>query len=525
MRFFKRVGGRWLLALSAALAATLVAASLSSASSHREAPGTSRDPTADNTDVYVFRAQDAPNTVTLVSNWIPFEDPAGGPNFYRFDDHARYYISIDNKGDGKYHIRYLFKFKTHYRQPGTFLYGLGGPITSPADKNLNVIQTYTVVRQNYRNGSLVSSQVLGRNLPTPPDNVGPKTTPNYAATAQQAISSLRGGGKVFAGQRNDPFFASLGRIFDTVNLTGAGLGNQGGGVDDLAGYAVHSIVMQLPIDQVTRDQKPVAGPKAQNAVIGVWSSTDRRGLSVSGGGGGAGWHQVSRLGNPLVNELIIPLQFKDQFNQTQPANDGKNYGAFVLKPGLAAALNALYPQVHAPTDNRTDIVQAVLQGVPGLNAFPGKNGQLPTDTIKINLGIPPTASPNRLGVLGKDLQGYPNGRRLTDDVVDIDLQVVAGALKGNKVPLGDGVDANPVSFLAHFPYLSDPGPGANPKAGLGSQLKSVSSDGTAAAAPTSGPRISGGGSSVSTGGWIAIIGGAVLLAAAAFTVGMRRRVS
>src|SRR5207302_4813508 len=149
-----------------------------------------------------------------------------------------------------------------------------------------------------------------------------------------------------------------------------------------------------------------------------------------------GFHQVSRLGNPLVNELIIPLQDKDMFNRTQPADDGKNYGAFVLKPGLAAALNALYPAVHAPTDNRTDIVQAVLQGIPGLNAFPGKNGQLPTDTIKINLGVPPATSPNRMGVLAKDLQGYPNGRRLTDDVVDIDLQVVAGALKANKYPPG-----------------------------------------------------------------------------------------
>ena len=520
MRFLRRVGGRWLLALFAAAAACLAAPSLSLASSHREAPGTSRDPTADNTDVYVFRAPDAPNTVTLVSDWIPFEDPAGGPNFYRFDDNARYYINIDNRGDGQYHIRYLFQFKTNYRQPGTFLYGLGGPITSPASKNLNVIQTYSVTREVYHHGNLASSKVLGRDLPTPPDNVGPKTTPNYAATAQQAISQIRGGGKVFAGQRNDPFFASLGRIFDTVNLTGAGLGNKGGGVDDLAGYAVHSIVLQLPIDQVTRDHKPVTGAKAPNAVIGVWSSTDRKGLSVSGGG--SGWHQVSRLGNPLVNELLIPLQFKDKFNQTQPANDATNYGAFVLKPSLAAALNALYPQVHAPTSNRTDIVQAVLEGVPGLNAFPGANAKLPTDTIKINLGVPPTAAPNRLGVLGGDLQGYPDGRRLTDDVVDIDLQVVAGALKGNKVPLGDGVNANPVPFLSHFPYLSDPGAGANPNAGYGSQLKAVSSSSASPVPAPAAATPSRSGSRVQTGGWIAIIAGALALAGLAFALGLRR---
>ena len=261
--------------------------------------------------------------------------------------------------------------------------------------------------------------------------------------------------------------------------------------------------------------------KAKDAVIGVWSSTDRRGLSVSGGGAGGGFHQVSRLGNPLVNELIIPLQDKDMFNRTQPADDGKNYGAFVLKPGLAAALNALYPAVHAPTDNRTDIVQAVLQGIPGLNGFPGKNGQLPTDTIKINLGIPPAASPNRMGVLAKDLQGYPNGRRLTDDVVDIDLQVVAGALKGNKVPLGDGVNGNDVAFLSHFPYLADPGAGANPKAGFGSQLKAISSTSSQPVpAPATATRSSG--SRVSTGGWVAIIAGALVLAAAAFVVGRRR---
>src|SRR3954449_1359893 len=503
-------------ALAAALLALAVAAPASYASSHREAPLTSTDPTADDTDFYVFKAPDAPDKVTFVANWIPFEDPAGGPNFYKFDDRAHYYLNVDNTGDGVYDVRYLFTFKTKQRNAGTFLYGLGGPITSPRDKDLNVLQSYTVTKETYRDGKVVSAKVLGKDLLTAPDNVGAKTTPDYPATAAKAVEALDAGGKVFAGQRDDPFFASLGRIFDTVNLTGAGLGNKGGGVDDLAGYGVHSIVLQVPDDQVTRDHKPVSDAKASNAVIGAWTSTDRRGLSVDGGG--AGWHQVSRLGNPLVNEVIIPLADKDKFNRTQPADDAKNFGKYVVTPGLAASLNALYPNVKAPEKNRTDIVQAVLQGIPGLNAFPGEAGKLPTDTLKINLGVPVAATPNRLGALAKDTQGYPNGRRLTDDVVDIDLQVVAGALKGNKVPLGDGVDANDVAFKGTFPYVADPGAGANPKAGYGSQLKGAVQPGEAAAKTVAPAKATtSGDDGVSTLGWIAIGVGALVLAGAAFT--------
>ena len=510
-------------ALAAALLALAVAAPATYASSHREAPLTSTDPTADDTDFYVFKAPDAPDKVTFVANWIPFEDPAGGPNFYKFDDRAHYYLNVDNTGDGVYDVRYLFTFKTTHRNAGTFLYALGGPITSPRDKDLNIIQSYTVTKETYRDGKIASAKVIGKDLLTAPDNVGAKTTPDYPATAAKAVQSLGGGVKVFAGQRDDPFYASLGRIFDTVNLTGAGLGNKGGGVDDLAGYGVHSIVLQVPDDQVTVDHKPVADAKASNAVIGAWTSTDRQGLSVDGGGNG--WHQVSRLGNPLVNEVIIPLADKDKFNRTQPSDDAKNFGKYVVTPGLAKALNALYPNVHAPETNRTDIVQAVLQGIPGLNAFPGKAGKLPTDTLKINLGVPVTAKPNRLGALAKDTQGYPNGRRLTDDVVDIDLQVVAGALKGNNVPLGDGVDKNDVAFKSTFPYVADPGAGANPspEAAYGSQLKgAVQPASVKEAAPAKSQSSSSDESSVSTAGWIAIGAGALVLAGAAFTLGRRR---
>jgi hypothetical protein len=457
------------LTFAAALAALAIAVPLSSGSSHREAPLISQDPTGDNTDVYAFTAADAPKALTIVADWIPFEDPAGGPNFYRFDDSAHYYLNLDNPGDGVADIRYLFDFNTKVRNKNSFLYGLGGPVTSLGDKDLNVLQTYSLRRETLRNGKVRSSRVLGKGLPTPPNNVGPKTTPNYEQTAAAAVRTLKST-KVFAGQRDDPFYASLGRIFDTVNLTGAGLGNMGGGVDDLAGYAVHSTVLQVPESQVTRNHKPVSGPGAKNAVVGVWSTTERRSLKV--GGGGSRFRQISRLGNPLVNEVVIPLGQKDRFNRTTPDQDAKLYGKYVVKPELAKVLNALF-SVGAPENNRTDIVQAVLQGIPGLNAFPGKAGTNPTDTLKINLGTPPSASPQRLGVLAGDNAGYPNGRRLTDDVVDIDLQVVAGALKGNMVPLGDGVDQNNVPFLSSFPYVAPPRPGANPAAGFGSQLKTA----------------------------------------------------
>jgi hypothetical protein len=456
------------LFFAAILAAAAVAVSLSFGSSHREAPLTALDPTADNTDVYAFTAPDATNSLTVVANWIPFEDPAGGPNFYRFDDRAHYWINVDNTGDGVYDVRYLFKFKTHYLNKNSFLYALPG-VSSITDPKLQVQQTYSVTLEHYKKGKLKSSKVIGRNIPVAPNNVGPKTIPNYTSVANQAIHSLSGGGKVFAGQRDDPFFVDLGTAFDAINLR-LGTGNQGGGKDDLAGYAVHAIVLQVPKSQVTVDGKSVASPSAPNAVVGVWSSTDRPRLEVQGGNSvtasvakkhhhkkgkkaDGGYVQVSRLGNPLVNEVVIPLGQKDHFNETQPSQDAKLYGKYVLNPELAHVMNLLF-HINAPEHNRTDIVQALLTGIPGKTQI-GKH-PVPADTLKINLGVPPSASPNPLGVLGGDLQGFPDGRRLTDDVTDISLRVVAGALKGNNVPLGDGVDANDKPFLSSFPYLAEP---------------------------------------------------------------------
>src|SRR4051794_3388619 len=261
------------------IAAALVAAALSFGSSHREAPNTSQDPTADDTDVYAFTADDAPGHLTVVANWLPFEDPAGGPNFYKFDDKAHYYINVDNTGDGRYDVRYQFKFKTRVGNKNTFLYALPG-VQSISDPKLNVKQFYDVTRERHRNGRETSSRVVARNLPVAPNNVGPKTFPDYNKVANQAIRSLTGGGKVFAGQREDPFFVDLGATFDGLDLRNA-TGNAGGGKDDLAGYGVHSIALQVPQAAVTRDGKPVSGPTAANAVVGVWSSTERRRVQVT----------------------------------------------------------------------------------------------------------------------------------------------------------------------------------------------------------------------------------------------------
>src|SRR4051795_6011163 len=445
------------IALIAALIAAAIAVPLSFGSSHREAPLTSIDPTADDTDVYAFTANDAPNALTVVATWIPFEDPAGGPNFYKFDDRAHYYINVDNSGDGAPDIRYQFAFKTKVGNPNSFLYALPG-VSSINDPKLNVKQTYTLTREVYKNGKERSAKVIARGVPVAPNNVGPRTFPNYDAVAAQAVRSVRGGGKVFAGQRDDPFFVDLGQTFDAINFRpNVGTGNQGGAKDDLAGYNVNSIVLQVPEAQVTRNHKAVADAKAANAVVGVWSSTERRRFqvtnNVSGKGSRGRWVQVSRLGNPLVNEVVIPLGKKDQFNRTQPQNDAKNYGAYVVKPELAHLMNVLFNLGVKETD-RTDIVTALPTGIPVFTLIPSNPAA--ADTLKINLGVPPSATENRFGVLAGDNAGFPNGRRLGDDVVDIELRVIGGFLIGKKLPLGDGVDRNDKQFLPTFPYVAPP---------------------------------------------------------------------
>jgi Domain of unknown function (DUF4331) len=449
---------------AAALAAAAVAVPLGIGSSHREAPNISLDPSADNTDTYAWTAKDAPGALTVAANWIPNQVPANGPNFFGWDDRARYYIHVDNTGDGRPDVSYRYQFKTTVRNKESFLYALPGA-SGYDDPKLNVIQRYKIVRETYRyrgKRTFVKEKTIARGLPSAPPNIGPKTMPNYQAFADGAVRRLRDGTKVFVGQRDDPFFVDLGATFDGINVRKL-TGNQGEGKDDLSGMNTNSIVMQIPEAKVTKDRKSVSGPDAANAVVGVWSTTERRRLEVSNASrkrGKGRWVQVSRLGEPLVNEVVIPLGKKDQFNRTTPDKDAALYGKYVVKPELAAILNALF-DINAPEDDRTDIVQALLQGIPDLNQHKGIEGPPAVDTIKLNLGTPPVDAEDRFGVIGGDTAGFPNGRRLADDVVDIELQVVAGFLKDNKVPLGDGVDQNDKPFLTTFPYLALPHDGFN----------------------------------------------------------------
>jgi hypothetical protein len=456
-------------ALGAASVAALVAGSLAVSggfgSSHREAPKILADPTADNTDVYAFTAKDAPGSLTVVANWIPLEEPAGGPYFGKLDPRARYYVKIDNTGDGREDVAYRWDFDQRFRNPDSFLYA-APTVTSVDDTDINFVQTYDLYRETYdRNGKVKHSKLVGNNLPVAPDNVGPKTIPDYAAVSNGAIAPIKGGGKTFVGPIEDPFFVDLGAIFDGINIDkpgrpNIGLGNQGGGKDDVSSYNTHGFVLQVPERDVTRDGRSVKDAKSSNAVVGVWATTERKRVKVSRHKGRrhykADWVQVSRLGNPLINEVVIPIGQKDKFNRTSPADDLKNFGKYALNPEPARLLNALFGLGVKETD-RTDIVQALLTGVPGLTQI-GKN-PAPADTLKLNLGVPPAATENRFGVLAGDVAGFPNGRRLADDVVDIELRVIAGALlpadKGGKqIPLGDGVDQNDVPFRSAFPYVA-----------------------------------------------------------------------
>ena len=418
------IAGSAVVALAAASALALVAGpspQSGQASSHREAPLISEDPSADNTDLYAFRSPDKPSTVTLVSNWNPGEDPAAGPNYYTFSPSARYNIYIDRTGDAKADITYRFRFN---RTAGALFLG-------------NTVQSYTVTR----NGKVIAR------AKTPPNNIGTRSTPNYRQLAAKAVVKV-GGSQIFAGQRDDAFFGDIGAIFDLLAFR-KGTGAEGGGKDFFAGYAVHSIALQIPISEL----------RAKNSTIGVWSSTERMNVTV-GGKVKKGWTQVSRIGNPLVNEVVVPTPFKDVWNRSAPVND-KQFAGPVLTPVLAKLMNQLY-KVNAPEKNRDDLVAVFGTGVKGLNY----TGPVVADLLRLNYSIPVTPNDkiNRLGVIGGDNGGFPNGRRLADDVVDAAEQVMAGFLKGNKVQLGDGVNAGDVPAMAFFPYQTDPAGGfANTK--------------------------------------------------------------
>ncbi|MBV9546965.1 MAG: DUF4331 domain-containing protein, partial [Chloroflexi bacterium] len=282
-------------------------------SSHREAPEIAMDPVADNTDVYAFVSPDAPDTVTMIANFIPGQDPAGGPNFYRFGDDVLYSINVCNTGSGDPDISFQFRFTTTIQNPNTFLYNTG-PIASLTDNNWNLRQTYTVTR--VKGGS---ATVLGSDLSTPPCRIGPRSTPNYENLASAAIHTLNDGIKVFAGQRADPFWVDLGSIFDlgdlrpfqNLHLIPMAAGN---GVNELQGFNVHSIAIQVPIAQLTTSGAKPSGVTDSAATVGVWATASRQQSTVRNLGYAAQdmgpWLQISRVGNPLVNEVLIPLSMK-----------------------------------------------------------------------------------------------------------------------------------------------------------------------------------------------------------------------
>jgi hypothetical protein len=451
------------------LGAGLVAGAvlLGVASSHREAPLISADPLADNTDVYAFVSPDAPDTVTLIANWIPLEAPNGGPNFYKFGDDVLYRINIDNDGDADDDIVYEFRFRTRVQNRQTFLYNTG-PIASLDDPSFNIRQTYSVTRIDRQGRHL-----LGDNLTTPPVNVGARSTPNYDALAGAAIHTLSDGSRVFAGQRDDPFFVDLGSVFDLLGLRPFNAAHviplpAAPGVDGLKGLNTHTVAIQVPKPRLTHDGSSGTDAANTNSIIGVYSTTLRRRLRIDSDRDGDrddDWVQVSRLGMPLVNEVVIPLGRKDRFNASDPRND-QQFASFVLDPEPARLIPVLYPGLNVPAAPRNDLVAIFLTGIAGLNQ--PKNVRA-SEMIRLNMAIPPSASPNRLGLLGGQLDGFPNGRRLGDDIVDIELRALAGATPFtpafNVAPnnlLGDGVDANDKPFLPNFPYVASPFAGFEP---------------------------------------------------------------
>jgi uncharacterized protein DUF4331 len=444
-------------------------------SSHREAPEIAKDPVADSTDVYAFVSPDRPRTVTLIANYIPLQGPAGGPNFYEFGEDVRYAIHIDTRGNGEANITYQFDFTTELADPNTFLYNTG-PITSLTSANWNRKQKYTVTRVDSK-----GRHELGSGLACPPCNIGPLSTPNYeAALGKPAIHTLSDGSRVFAGQRAEGFYVDLGSIFDlgnlrpfqNLNVFGSGL-SAAPGVNATKFLNVHSIALQVPISRVTAAGRPV---------IGVWTTASRQVVSLRSSDGGADlrtgpFHQVSRLGNPLVNEVLIPLGKKDFWNTQHPVHD-KQFAHYVAHPELARLLPVLYPGVFpnlAALDQaktaRADLEAILLTGIPKgiVPGFTNFTGPTAADMLRLNTSIPPTTSnPNILGLLGGDAAGFPNGRRVFDDVVSVELRAVAGLtfklVDASYTPdaaagaLTDGLTPADLGtpYLNRFPYLGVP---------------------------------------------------------------------
>jgi Domain of unknown function (DUF4331) len=469
-------------------------------SSHREAPEISKDPVADSTDVYAFVSPDAPDTVTLIANYLPLQGPDGGPNFFEFGDDVRYAIHIDNDGDGDADITYEFRFTTDLTAAASsfFLYNTG-PITGLPSPNWSRPQTFTLTE--VRDGE---STVLGRDLLVPPCNIGPLSTPDYASLVSSAMlhnQSVTGLG-VFAGQRAEGFYVDLGALFDLGDLRPFEAAHVGSSLASMPAINstdtvnVHTLAIRVPITRLTAHGRTPSGVADPRAVIGVWTSASRQAIRAIEPGAGVQFTtgpflQVSRLGNPLFNEVLVPLAKKDYWNAQRPAHDAQ-FAPFVLNPGLAQLLPALYPgvfnQLAAYHKPRADLAAILLTGIPGgiVPGFQNFTGPTQADVLRLNMAVPPNnSSPSSLGVLGGDLAGFPNGRRVFDDVATIELRAIAGAT----IPLVDptftpdpvvkavpgagglafGLTTGPNDlaadntehYLSTFPYLGTPHSGYN----------------------------------------------------------------
>lgn len=452
-------------------------------SSHREAPGISKDPAADNTDTYAFVTdEDGNRFVNVIASYLPAQNPAGGPNFYEFDDDVLYEIKFNNDQNAVADVIYQFRFTTEITNPNTFLYNTG-PIDSLESANWNRKQTYSVTRKvTESNGSVVSQDVVASGLISPPCNIGPRSTPDYASLAEGAVHALPGGGKVFAGQRADSFYVDLGSVFDlgalrpfqNLHLLSSAAED---GEDTLQASNVLSIALQLPVSAVTKGGVTPTDAASEEAVVGVWATAARRKGLVRDKDGvtrtSGPWVQVSRLGNPLFNEVIVPMSKKDTFNAQAPIKD-KAYAEHVNQPELAVLLPVLYPGVFPNLAElngtpRADLNAILLTGIPSgiVPGFQNYTGPTESDMLRLNVAIAPSEDPNKLGLVGGDAAGFPNGRRLGDDVVSIELRAVAGLTyplidpsyepDGAAGVIEDGTSGNPGRvFLDVFPYIGIP---------------------------------------------------------------------
>jgi Domain of unknown function (DUF4331) len=490
-----RNGAVWLFGLALCVSG-LLQPPAAAASSHREAPLISDDPAADNTDTYFFRDPVDPTRLVLLANWIPLEEPAGGPNFFHFSEGIRYELNVDWDGDAIEDVVYRFTFTRNVRNGDTFLQNTG-PVSSPTDPNLNVYYTYKVekILGPSPNQPPSAVTVLGQDLLEAPNNVGPKSFPGGAGTPPGAgygkgsniastVYTIDEDTKVFAGPRADGFYVDLGMVFDLINFRPGTLpGNVGGGKNDVAGFNTHTIAVSVPIQTLTKNHTIPTEITDPNAIVGMWSSTWRqqnRILSATGQkptNSGA-WVQVSRLAIPLVNEVVIPIGQKDLFNASHPSDDAQ-FAPSVVDPEVPKILKALF-NIDSPPAPRTDLLAVVL-GVEGLTRRPG---EVVSDQIRLNVAVFPThpALVNRMGVLGGDPAGFPNGRRPYDDVVDIELRILAGVLVPafNIAPnnqLGDGVDGPDKTYNPAFPFLATPHSGWQHRHDAGPQIISFWTDG------------------------------------------------